>query len=166
MQAHPMVRNSQPALAFLLLLCASFLGAQRSPKTLGDTQLRLWFDIEKSLSASDGTEYFRTNLLNSLIPGGTYGLHWLKGTVISSEVVGTAGNILVAISDKDTPEVALRVDRLPPTNVRIRKGAAIEFEGVGAAFTRSPLMLTLEVEACRQIGSDGVLRCGRENRQR
>jgi hypothetical protein len=121
--------------------------------------LRLWLDLKTSLTASDGPEYFRMNLLNAVIPGGTKRLRWLKGTVVSSEVVGTAHNIVLAISDKDTPEVTLKLDRLPPASIRIRQGAVVEFEGVGVAFTRSPLMLTLKVSGCEQVAKDAVLRC-------
>jgi hypothetical protein len=126
--------------------------------------LRVWLDIKKSLAASDAADYFRLNLLNAEIPGGARGLRWLKGTVVSSEAVGTTCNIVLAASDKDTPEVTLKVDRLPPANVRIPKGAVVEFDGAGVAFTPSPFMLTLEVEACQQIANEGVLRCGPGNR--
>jgi hypothetical protein len=154
----------QPALAVLLPICAFPLWAQRSPETIGEAQLRLWLDMKKFLTASDGADYFRRQLLNSDIPSGVRGLRWLKGTVVSSEVVGSTRNIVLAMSDKDTPEVTLKIDRLPPADIRIRKGAVVEFDGVGMAFAPSPFMLTFEVEACRQAGNEDLLRCGPETR--
>lgn len=164
MQTHRMIPHSQPALAVLLAICALPLWAQRRSQTTEEVQLGLWLQIKKFLTASDGTEYFRLQLLHSDIPGGVRGLRWLKGTVVSSEAVGTTRNIVLAMSDRDTPEVTLKVDRLPPANVHIRKGAVVEFDGAGAAFTPSPFMLTFEVEGCRQAANEGVLRCGSESR--
>lgn len=162
MQTHQMIRHWQPALAALVAICGLPLSAQRSAKTIGEEQLRLWLDMKKSLTASDGAGYFRLNLLNHEIPGGTYGLRWLKGTVLSSEALGTTRNIVLPISGESVPEVTLKIDRLPPANVRIRKGIVVEFDGMGEAFTPLPFMLTLAVEACRQVTNEAEWRCGPE----
>lgn len=167
MQIHRTVRRSYPALAVLLaVICGLPLWAQRQPETTAEAQSGLWLQMKKYLTASGGTGYFRLQLLNSDIPGGVRGLRWLKGTVVSSEAVGTTRTILLAMSDRETPEVTLKLDQVPPANIRIRKGTVVEFDGAGAAFTPSPFMLTLVVEACRQAAIESALRCGPEKRVR
>ena len=94
-----------------------------------------------------------------VFPGGTYGLRWLKGTVVSSDPAETARTLLVAVSGADTPEAMLRVGRVSPPGVRVRKGAAVEFEGETVDFSPSPFMLTIKVDVCRGGTNNAGLRC-------
>lgn len=114
--------------------------------------------------ASDGPEYFRLNVLDALVPSRTYGLRLLKGTVVSSELVGAAPTLVIAISDKNTPEVTLRLSRLSPSDLHIREGTVIEFEGAGVSFRPSPFMLTLDVSVCQWAANDAAIRCELERR--
>jgi hypothetical protein len=154
-----MVRHSHGILPVLIAAFVSILCSQDRPGTVQETQRKLWLDLKKALTASDGREYFRLNVLDAGIPGGTYGLRWLTGTIVSSEVVGTAQTIAVAMSDNDTPEVTLKISRLSPVDLRIGNGTVVEFEGVGVAFTPSPFMLALEASVCKRPANDAPLRC-------
>ena len=52
--------------------------------------------------------------------------------------------LLVAISDKTTPEVTLILD--PPFTGKIEPGTELQCEGIGKSFSKEPFMVVMDVE--------------------
>ena len=109
-----------------------------------DAQRSFWSDIKAGLTGPDGPEYWEV-MQDALIPGGYSGVNTLPATVIS----GSLDVLVVAISDRQTPEVTLRLRK--PLEALIPAGSDIEFEGVAITFTAEPFMVTLEVPRSRPI---------------
>jgi hypothetical protein len=95
-------------------------------------QLALWAEMKKELSAPAGGHYFETRLKRIAVPK-------LKGTIVS----GNSRELLIGIEKPNVAEVTLKLDG--PLKGRPAAGTEIEWEGVGAAFSREPFMLTFEV---------------------
>src|SRR5712692_9761360 len=117
--------------------------------------LELWIILKRALIAPDGQEYFESDLKNAWVPGGVNGLDRLRGTVISAKPLDRPSTVIIAISDKITPEVTLQIKdaRWQSTQLKagIKPGTEVEFEGVPVAFTREPFMLTFVVQPDKLI---------------
>ncbi len=108
---------------------------------------KMWSSIKSSLLSQDGDKYFHDSILDSQLPV-------MRGTVISTDSSVNAGRMVLAMSDRTTPEVTLQiVQRVsernwrPASFGRVTPGDEIAFMGVGADFTKNPFMLTLRVYA-------------------
>jgi hypothetical protein len=93
----------------------------------------LWKNLHNELSGPNGQQYFDSGLKEAAVPR-------LRGTVVSH----TSKSIVLALSDKTTPEVTLELDT--PIAGKAEPGTVIEFEGVGKSFTKEPFMLTMDAE--------------------
>ncbi len=94
----------------------------------------LWANIKRQLSAPDGEKYFEENLRDSALP-------YLYGVVLSATPRDRPSSLVLAMSDKSTPEVSLELEgRATET---IRDGAEIIFDGVAKSFTQRPFRLTI-----------------------
>ena len=112
--------------------------------------LQLWSVIKRALMAPDGQKYFESDIKNAWVPGGADGVDRLRGTVISVKPQDRPSSVIVAISDRITPEVTLQIKdarwQATQSKAEIKPGTEIEFEGVPVAFTRKPFMLTFVVQ--------------------
>jgi hypothetical protein len=136
------------SLPLLLVLAVQFISAQKPGP--GDPQVTLWTAIKTALQAADGDAYFESQIKNAVLPGGANGLHGLKGTVISSRPPDHPSEVVLAISDANTPEVTLKfLDKLGKADHlrrAITPGTRVAFAGVAEAYTKNPFMLTLETQ--------------------
>lgn len=126
----------------LLFGFAIVVTAQNEKSDNVDPPHALWAAMKRALSAPDGEKYFQENVKDSALP-------MLIGTVISSSPSDRPSLFVVAITDAATREVTLRLTddagKEAHLNSPVMQGSQIRFEGVGAAFTKEPFMLTLEV---------------------
>ncbi|MBS1859255.1 MAG: hypothetical protein JST11_28025 [Acidobacteria bacterium] len=88
------------------------------------------------LQAQDGTEYYERLLKGAYLPA-------LSGIVVSVSADGAV--LFVAISDRTTPEIRLRVK--PRITRTVLRGAEVVFRGVAATFAPEPFLLTMDVFA-------------------
>jgi tetratricopeptide (TPR) repeat protein len=95
--------------------------------------LGLWKRIRDELTGENGQAYFDTSMKDAAIPR-------LRGWVVEQR----PKELLVAISDKNTPEVTLQLDA--PVTAKVDPGTEIQFEGVGKSFTKEPFMVVMDVE--------------------
>ena len=122
----------------LLVTVAGALLAQRS-ENIPDMQ-RLWGALKQQLAGPNGQRYFEDNLKDSALP-------FLYGTVLSALPKDKPVLVIVAMSDKSTREVNLRMeaaltDELPA-------GTEVLFRGVATGFSPDPFRLTIEPTAIR-----------------
>jgi hypothetical protein len=139
----------------LIALFALYAGQQVCaqaplPGPTDNQSLKLWQDVKQMLLGPDGMDYFIYNLKDAVVPGGTAGLHTIVGTVLSSRPQNSPGELVLAISDANTPEVTLRFFDAHHAAVSLKRSIApatmVAFEGTPTAFSRDPFMLTVEVE--------------------
>jgi hypothetical protein len=98
----------------------------------------MWKGLYTELSGPNGTQYFESGLKGAQAPK-------LRGTVVSQ----TAKTVVLALSDKTTPQVTLELESPLP---KAEPGIVIEFEGVGKEFTKEPFMLTMEIDKSKISG--------------
>ena len=134
------------ALGFMLAHIAT--PAQKT-KTEPVTAQQLWSSIKSGLTAPDGQEYFDSSFKGALVPGGASGLWYLTGTLLSAEPKDQPRVLVLAISDRSTPEVTLTFKDSKWNDSQIagplNPGSQIQFEGVAISFTKEPFMVTFAV---------------------
>ncbi len=143
------VRRLFPACFALFLFVSGSVVAQRveSDERRRAAQTSLWRSIRDDLKRSK--DYWGA-IRDAVIPGGFRGLDALRGTVVSSSPPAKPTEIVLAMSDDQTPEVTLQlVDRRgTPTGFKkaITSGTTVEFSGIARKFSAEPFMLTFQVE--------------------
>jgi hypothetical protein len=109
---------------------------QEEEAAKADPMGAMWKNLHTELSGPNGTQYFESGLKDAAVPR-------LRGTVVSH----TSKSIVLALSDKTTPQVTLELET--PITGKAEPGTVIEFEGVGKTFTREPFMLTMDTERAK-----------------
>lgn len=105
-------------------------------------QLAFWLKLKDALTAPNGEQYFEGGMKGALVP--PEGVPPLKGKLIRQEPARNPKELVLALSDPNTPEVILKVD--PPMTGRAEPGTDLEFRGVPTAFTKEPFLVTFEAE--------------------
>ena len=118
-------------------------------------QLALWLSIKSQLADTNGEKYFDDQLKGSGVPK-------LKGVVMEARPECRPNQLLVAVPEPDqqgTPQSVITLklvnDEKPDTLAgKPDTGASVEiqFEGVPAAFTKEPFMLTMDTEKAKISG--------------
>jgi tetratricopeptide (TPR) repeat protein len=111
--------------------------------------MAMWMNLKKELQSEAGQQYYETNLKNAHIPGGAQGVAKFRGTLISQNPAANPKELVLGVTNEDTPEVTLRLEQ--PLRGKAAPGTALEFEGVVSEFQREPFMLTLEVDEASKI---------------
>jgi hypothetical protein len=111
-------------------------------------QLAMWVGIKSKLTEPNGEQYFESTLKNADVPK-------LKGTVIEGKPACRSKELLVAIPEPGQQgtlhaEITLKLDA--PLTGKPEAGE-IQFKGIPSAFTREPLMLTMDTE---KAGIEGL----------
>jgi hypothetical protein len=137
-----------------LLLVLVGVGTERSVTAQSppnDPQLAMWLDLKRQLQSPNGKQYFELVLRDALVPGATDSVHALRGTVVSNKPAKRPSELVLAMSDGQTPEVTVTLrdsrQHLTPMLKPIPPGTEIEFWGIPVLFTQNPFMLTFEVKA-------------------
>lgn len=108
--------------------------------------LALWMTIKGELTGPNGQQYFESGVKGTAMPGGANGVKEFKGKVVSTKPVNRPKEIVVAVSDMDTPEVTLKLDEESFMPGKAEPGTEIGFEGVPTSYTKEPFMMIMEVE--------------------
>ncbi len=111
--------------------------------------MAMWMTLKKELTGENGQQYFESNLKHAAIPGGAQGVQKFRGALISQKPAANPKELVLGITDENTPEVTLRLEN--PLRGKAEPGTAIEFEGVVAEFQKEPFMLTLDVDETSKI---------------
>jgi hypothetical protein len=124
---------------------------QAAPSPAVEPQSALWLEIKRQLLGPNGKQYFELVLKDALVPGATDSVHALRGTVLSNKPAKRPSELVLAMSDSQTPEVTITLrdsrENLTPLLKPIAPGTPIEFWGIPVTFTQNPFMLTFEVKA-------------------
>jgi hypothetical protein len=116
--------------------------------------LALWRNIKRERTGGAGQEYFESGMKGALLPGNVVvGVTKFKGKLISITPATRPKELILAIENGETPDVTLKLDGALPG--KMEPGGEIEFEGVAAAFTKDPFMVTFEVEKSKIVGWTG-----------
>jgi hypothetical protein len=98
-----------------------------------------WKRLYEALTAPDGQQYFDSGVKDAEVPP-------LRGYLVSH----TSKSIVLALSDKTTPQVTLQLET--PIAGKAEPGTALDFTGVAKTMTPQPFMLTLETEKSKIKG--------------
>ncbi len=106
-------------------------------------ELALWMSIKGALSAPDGENYFKENML------GGVEIKNLKGQVMEASPECNPTTLKVGIPEPDqkstlVAEITLKLEN--PVKGKPAIGQPIKFDAVPAAFTKDPFMLTMDVD--------------------
>lgn len=122
---------------------ADALAAEKDEEfTRAHPQLALWAKIKAALAASDGEQYFETQLKNSAVPP-------LKGNLVSAKPACHPKELLVVVplpnaTDSQQAEIALKLDK--PLGGKPETGTEFQWQGVPSAFQSSPFLLTMDTD--------------------
>ena len=152
MNRSSIMHTPQRVILFTLSLILAHVAAP-AQKTKAEpvTAQQLWSTIKRALTETDGQEYFDNSFKGAMVPGGAGGLWYLTGALLSAEPKEQPRVLVLAISDRSTPEVTLRFKDSKWNDSHITgpliPGSLIQFEGVAISFTKEPFMVTFEVSA-------------------
>jgi hypothetical protein len=110
-------------------------------------QLAMWLGIKSQLADAGGQQYFDGQLKDAAVPK-------LKGMLIEGKPACRSKELLVAVPLPDaqgspTAEITLKLDAALTGKP---EAGEIQWEGVPAAFTKEPFMLTMETEKAKIEG--------------
>ena len=108
--------------------------------------LALWMTIKDELKGPNGQQYFENSMKGAALPGGAEGVKQFKGRVVSHKPATRPKEIVLAISDAETPEVTLKLDEESVMPGKAEPGTEIGFEGTAVSYSRDPFMVVFEVE--------------------
>jgi len=111
-------------------------------------QLAMWMGIKGQLADTNGEQYFQGQLKDAAMPK-------LKGTLVEAKPACRPKELLVAVPlpDAQKPyqsEITLKLDK--PMAGKPESDGEFQWEGVPAAFTKDPFMLTMDTEAAKLDG--------------
>ena len=106
--------------------------------------LAMWMNLKKELTGANAEQYFESSLKGAAIPGGAHGVTKFKGVLISSKPAAAPKELVLGVSDPNTPDVTLKLEN--PMRGKADAGTPLEFEGVVNSYTKDPFMLTLDVD--------------------
>jgi len=111
-------------------------------------QLALWLGIKGQLADTNGEQYFSGQLKDAAVPK-------LKGVLVEAKPACRPKELLVAIPLPDakkpyTAEISLKLDK--PLTGKPDPDQEFQWEGVPAAFTKDPFLLTMETESAKIEG--------------
>ena len=117
-------------------------------------QLALWMGIKRQLTDTNGEQYFESTLKQADVSGKD-GAKALKGVVMEGKPACRSKELLVAIPEPNQPgtlraEISLKLDA--PLTGKPVSGTEIQFNGVPAAFSKEPFLLTMETEKAKIEG--------------
>lgn len=115
---------------------------QRERLAKTDPALALWVSIKENLTGDGGDKYFAENMKDALVPPES--MVPFKATLISHEPAKNPKTLVLGIQDAKTADVTLKLD--PPMTGAAPAGTAIQFRGAPESFTKSPFMVTFQVE--------------------
>jgi hypothetical protein len=109
-------------------------------------QLAMWLNIKGQLADTNGDQYFQ-DALKEHDMSGENGAKLLRGTLVDAKPACRSKELLVAFpmpnaTGTPTPEVTLKLDA--PLTGKPDTGGEIQFNGVPAAFSKDPFMLTMD----------------------
>ena len=124
-----------------------------------DSMLKLWLSIKQALRGPNGQTWFESNLKDVFVPAGMEGVRSFTGTVLSSTPEEHPNELVLALSDNQTPEVTLHFidEHGKPAHAKkpIPSGTRVAFDGIAKAFTGNPFMVTFEVGLANKLaGTD------------
>jgi hypothetical protein len=146
-------------LLFRIFVALVILSATPSIPAQNDPALKLWLSIKQALRGPNGQTWFESNLKDAFVPAGMEGVRSFTGTVLSSTPEAHPGELILALSDKQTPEVTLHfIDehgKAAHAKKPIPSGTRVAFDGIAKAFTSDPFMLTFEAGLANKLaGTD------------
>ncbi len=121
---------------------AEMEAAQAEHEKKTNPSLALWKTLKNELTGANGQQFFDANMKGAKVPGGAEGVQRFRGTLVAAKPATRPTELLVAVTDPNTPEATLKLDKaLAGKPV---PGGEVEFEGVPASYTRDPFMVTFE----------------------
>ena len=111
-------------------------------------QLAMWMGIKGQLADINGEQYFQGQLKDTAVPK-------LKGALVDAKPACHPRELLVAVPLPDAQklypaEITLKLDK--PMAGKPDPDAEFQWEGVPAAFTKDPFMLTMDTETAKLDG--------------
>jgi hypothetical protein len=120
------------------LIAAATLCLAQTPKPSSREQqeIQMWADIKRELLSPRGTQYFESNLKDSVLPR-------FHGTVVSGTFSRPDAVLFVKVIGSGDAEVKLVLGNNPVAPI-FRPGDEIQFGGVPQAFTPKPFLVTID----------------------
>ena len=117
-------------------------------------QLALWMKIRSQLADTNGDQYFQGQLKDAAVPQ-------LTGTLVEAKPACHPKELLVAVPMPDAPkpfkaEITLKLDK--PLGGKPELESEFRWEGVPTAFTKDPMMLTMDTDTVK-LGSLKTVPC-------
>lgn len=112
--------------------------------------MALWMTVKGELTGANGPAYFESSVKGALLPGGAGGVTKFKGKLISMTPPKAPKQLVLGITDANTPEVTLNLEEALARPAPV--GTELAFEGVASSFTAEPFKVVFDVEKEKLTG--------------
>ena len=138
-------KSPNPSADFKIKTASEIATAKEEEFRTKNPRLAMWMNIKGQLSDTNGQQYFDDSLKEHDMSGEN-GAKLLAGKLLEAKPACRSKELLVAVPLPDatgtpTAEITLKLD--PPLTGKPETGGEIQFNGVPAAFTKDPFMLTM-----------------------
>ncbi len=134
--------NAFPPPDFKILSSAEVTALKEKELAEKNPQLAFWLKLKDALIAPNGDQYFESGMKGALVP--PENVPPLKGKLVRQEPAKNPKELVLALSEPNTPEVTLKLDEAMVG--RAEPGTDLEFRGIPTAFSKEPFMVTFEAE--------------------
>jgi hypothetical protein len=141
-------KSTEPPADFKIKTASEIAAAAEEEFRTKNPQLAMWMSIKGQLADTNGQQYFEDQLKEHDMSGEN-GAKLLKGTLVEAKPACNPKELLVSIPMPNStaaasPEITLKF--ATPLKGKPEVGGDIQFNGVPAAFSKDPFMLTMESE--------------------
>ncbi len=138
-------KSPNPPDGFKVKTASEIAAAAEEEFRTKNPQLAMWMSIKGQLADTNGQQYFEDQLKEHDMSGEN-GAKLLKGTLLEAKPACRSKELLVSIpmpnaTGAPVAEITLKLDA--PLTGKPETGGEIQFNGVPAAFTKEPFMLTM-----------------------
>ena len=127
-----------------------------------DPAFKVWYAIESQLTGEQGSSYFRDQIREVEIPGGTEASKYFSGTVISTD----PSKVVLGIQDAAVPDATILFSTplKEAEAAKIKVGDKLQFTGIAEAYTKSPYMVTFKDPTIPGVATTTPVKTGKRKR--
>ena len=141
-------QSALPPAGFHIKSFSEIAEEKRAAFETSNPEMALWMKIKGALADTDGEQYFAEHLKDTAVPQ-------LRGVVVGAKPACRPTELTIAVPlpdapEQSKPEIRLVLDK--PLAGKVEPKQEIRWDGVPAAFTRDPFLLTMNAEGTKIVG--------------
>jgi hypothetical protein len=119
--------------------------AKEAEENAKNPMMTLWVKtLKENLLKPDGDSFFDMTVKDALLPGGANGVMKFKGKIVSMTPATRPKEVQVAVEKAGVADATLKFEMALPG--KMEAGEELQFEGTAKSYTKTPFMITFDVD--------------------